>query len=96
MKKNLTKKLLTTFLFCFFLVLAVGSSDSKNSSTPSYSDTTDSVETEIHEEEPDVVIEDGEIVTEEEASHEEEVVIDNETDIMSDVDNNDNAEPTIE
>ena len=68
--------------------MAAGSIDSKTvpASDDSQTEVVDTVQDVIDEPEQEVEIEDAEIITEEELNEESDVVIDNEEDISSDID----------
>ena len=88
MKAKKTKYFLSFGILCFYLLMAAGSIDSKTvpASEDSQTEVVDTVQDVIDEPEQEVEIEDAEIITEEELNEESDVVIDNEEDIASDID----------
>ena len=88
MKAKKTKYFLSFEILCVYLLMAAGSIDSKTvpASDDSQTEVVDTVQDVIDEPEQEVEIEDAEIITEEELNEESDVVIDNEEDIASDID----------
>ena len=88
MKEKKTKYCLSCGILCCYRRMAAGSIDSKTvpASDDSQTEVVDTVQDVIDEPEQEVEIEDAEIITEEELNEESDVVIDNEEDIASDID----------